>query len=323
MSNMYVSEQKLKFYVNAMKYQKYLKELQKNPEEFKKNFQKSISKKIKLLESKRTEENSKFVDKNINYYKSLKIESVEDILKNFDAEKEKYLDFLLGKAEKYQNEKNKKLQKRKIKKRSILLQEAKEIEKLNVDSQKIRENFGELLILIINKILKMPKFAGYTNAWKEDFYINAVEKSLQYVYNFDNNIVSLKTGNPSTAFNYLTQIIMNAIIAVINKEKKNSDFLKKEVENKSLNNPGVMYIRNNILDSYEEEESKLEIIIKDKNAIDDYNEIEVDEKYNVLEIKVPFTFDMDFFNKVKSKINRDDVQVRISKIRENQENETN
>lgn len=318
--NMYISEQKLKFYVNAMKYQKYLKELQENPEKFKNNFYKSIQKKIKLLEGKKTKENEEFIIKNINYYKNLKIDTVDDILEKFNKAKEEYLDFLIQRIERVK--KQSKPKKRQLNKMALLEKEAKTINNLNIDSEKIRNNFGDILILIINKILKMPKFSGYTNNWKDDFFINSVEKVLQYIYNFDDNIVSLKTGKPSTAFNYLTQIIMNAIIAVINKEKKNSDFLKKLIQDKSLATVGVNYIRNELSNEIKKDEIQKEIIANSKEEL--LNKLNDNFKnIDILTIKVTFPFDIKLFDEVKSKINdkNSDIQLRMSKISEKENDE--
>lgn len=86
--------------------------------------------------------------------------------------------------------------------------------------------FGEMCMLMIKKILTMPKFSGYT--YKDDFTSNAIEKLMSYtIKNFDPDKQSKITKENVRAFAYCTQIIMNAILQVINERKKEQDTLKQ------------------------------------------------------------------------------------------------
>lgn len=78
--------------------------------------------------------------------------------------------------------------------------------------------FGQIILLMVKHILTMPKFSGYS--YKDDFYSDAVYKILKYLYNFDHTMISEKTGRPVNAFAYISQIIHNSIIYVINTRKK-------------------------------------------------------------------------------------------------------
>lgn len=78
--------------------------------------------------------------------------------------------------------------------------------------------FGQIILLMVKHILTMPKFSGYS--YKDDFYSDAVYKILKYLYNFDHTMISKKTGRPVNAFAYISQIIHNSIIFVINTRKK-------------------------------------------------------------------------------------------------------
>lgn len=78
--------------------------------------------------------------------------------------------------------------------------------------------FGQIILLMVKHILTMPKFSGYS--YKDDFYSDAVYKILKYLYNFDHTMISEKTGHPVNAFAYISQIIHNSIIYVINTRKK-------------------------------------------------------------------------------------------------------
>lgn len=78
--------------------------------------------------------------------------------------------------------------------------------------------FGQIILLMVKHILTIPKFSGYS--YKDDFYSDAVYKILKYLYNFDHTMISEKTGRPVNAFAYISQIIHNSIIYVINTRKK-------------------------------------------------------------------------------------------------------
>ena len=340
-SNHYISEQKLRFYVNAMKYQKYLKELQENPDKFKENFNKSLKKKINLLLNKETDENKEFVQKNVEHYENLKIENVQDVLENFEIERERYLDFLFESLERnrknYDDNLRRKHSVRKFREKIDNFQkEIDLVSKLNVDSPKVREVFGDILILTVSKILKMPKFSGYTPTWKEMFFIESVERSLQYIFNFDDKMISLKTGKNVTAFNYITQIIVNSIIMVINREKKNAELIKKEIEISSVSKEGVYFTRNILSEDLRGELSKIELNSKNLDFKELKNELtdslygldkETIEKIKknksfIIKINVFNNFNIEDYNSIKTIIKSEidfffdkdiDLQLQVHK----------
>jgi len=83
------------------------------------------------------------------------------------------------------------------------------------------EDFGEIVLLMIKNILKMPNFSGYT--FKDEFYSDAVYKILRYMHNFDHTMISKRTNTPVNAFAYISQIIHNSVIYVIMKHKKEQE----------------------------------------------------------------------------------------------------
>ena len=103
--------------------------------------------------------------------------------------------------------------------------ENNEIEMLRtegIDPNYKRTKFGEMCLLLIKRILTMPKFSGYT--YKDDFISNSIEKLMMYaIKNYDPNKTSKITNEPVKAFAYLTQIIMNAIIQIINERKAENE----------------------------------------------------------------------------------------------------
>lgn len=87
------------------------------------------------------------------------------------------------------------------------------------------ERFGEIILLMIKNILKKPNFSGYT--WKEDFYSDATYRVLKYLHNFNHTKTSEKTGQTVNAFSYISQIIHNSIVYIINTNNQEIDITDK------------------------------------------------------------------------------------------------
>lgn len=90
------------------------------------------------------------------------------------------------------------------------------------------ERFGEIILLMIQKILTRPNFSGYS--YRHDFYSDAVYKVIKYLHNFDHNLTSKRTGLPVNAFAYISQYIHNSVIYIIGKHKKENDGLSAIVK---------------------------------------------------------------------------------------------
>lgn len=111
--------------------------------------------------------------------------------------------------------------KNKLKARIIELSEG-----TRIDPQSY-ERFGEIILLMIKNILKKPQFSGYT--YKDDFYSDAVYKILKYLHNFNHLLISERTGLKVNAFAYISQIIHNSILFIINTKKKAVENHKKQI----------------------------------------------------------------------------------------------
>lgn len=92
-------------------------------------------------------------------------------------------------------------------------------------SPKSHEYFGSIVILMIKKILTKPNFSGYT--WQDDFYSDACYRVFKYIHNFDHTLKSKITNQSVSCFSYISQIIHNSILAIINEKNKKD----KELEN--------------------------------------------------------------------------------------------
>lgn len=75
---------------------------------------------------------------------------------------------------------------------------------------KMTENFGRMIILLCEKVAKMPKFSRYT--YRDDMVGNAIMTITKVWESFD----SEKSNNP---FSYYTQVCINAFIQILNREK--------------------------------------------------------------------------------------------------------
>jgi len=87
------------------------------------------------------------------------------------------------------------------------------------------ERFGKVILLMISKILTKSNFSSYT--YHDEFYSDAINKILKYLHNFNHKMISERTGQPGNAFAYISQIIHNSVIYVINTKKKEYENYQK------------------------------------------------------------------------------------------------
>jgi len=131
---------------------------------------------------------------------------------------------------KYNNEMNTKKNRIKSKLLNTIIQLS---EKTEIDHDS-NERFGTIILLMIKAILTKPNFSGYT--YKTDFYSDAIYKILRYLHNFDHTLISKISGKKVNAFAYISQIIFNSIIYIINTKKKERDNIKKQIDNTIISN---------------------------------------------------------------------------------------
>lgn len=107
-----------------------------------------------------------------------------------------------------------------------------ELSELTRADQTSYERFGSIILLMIKNILKKPQFSGYT--YVDDFYSDAIYKILKYLHNFNHKMISERTGQFVNAFAYISQIIHNSIIFIINSKKKENDNIKNRIAMENL-----------------------------------------------------------------------------------------
>lgn len=112
-------------------------------------------------------------------------------------------------------------------KRNIKNKIIKWSEQTNVDD-KSYNRFGEIILLMIKKILTKPQFSGYT--YRDEFYSDAVHKILKYLHNFDHTLISEISGTEVNAFAYISQIIHNSVLFIINYKNKELKEIKKQMQ---------------------------------------------------------------------------------------------
>lgn len=178
------------------------------PEKIKHNYTSELELKSLLIRIKNSRENIGTIDNNIKINKYIKWHTAVNT-KKYDAP----------------SKRNK--TKAKLKEKIVSLSENTSIDK------KSYERFGEIILLMIKNILKKPQFSGYT--YKDDFYSDAVYKILKYLGNFNHKLISQRTGTPVNSFAYISQIIHNSILFIINSKKKENDNLKKQIAMENLN----------------------------------------------------------------------------------------
>jgi len=131
-------------------------------------------------------------------------------------------------AKKYEKPQKRNLLKAKIKLKIVQLSE-----ETSVDA-KSYERFGVIVLLMIKNILRKPQFSGYT--YKDDFYSDAIYKILKYLNNFNHKLISKITNAPVNAFAYISQIMHNSILYIINTKKKETDRLRTYITQEQIAN---------------------------------------------------------------------------------------
>lgn len=93
-----------------------------------------------------------------------------------------------------------------------------------------KDRFGEMVLLIATKLMTKSNFSGYSDNWKHDMLSYAITRVLTYCINsFENDRISIRTGNVTKAFSYITDTIKNAFIEVIKDRKEEQDFINNSI----------------------------------------------------------------------------------------------
>ena len=163
--------------------------------------------------------------------KSLAIREKNSKLNNFDTKYNNRINELVKTYVNLNNSKHPKAKplQQKLKERIVKLSEV-----TNIDRNS-HEKFGEIVLLMIKNILRKPNFSGYT--WRDDFYSYSTFRVLRYIHNFDHTKLSQRTNLPVNAFSYISQIIHNSIVFIINENNKQQNELEKisDDESRELN----------------------------------------------------------------------------------------
>ena len=125
--------------------------------------------------------------------------------------------------------KDQKITSKKTKLKEHLKSRIIQLSEITQADEKTYNDFAKCIILMIKRILTKPQFSGYS--FKDDFYSDASYKILKYIHNFDHTKKSVITGLPVNAFSYVSQIIHNSVIYIINEHKKYNSRLRDQYEN--------------------------------------------------------------------------------------------
>ena len=103
-----------------------------------------------------------------------------------------------------------------------------EIRDLSVKTYVYRDKdiFGDMIISIIDNILKRPNFSGYN--YKNEMKSLAIEHILKYTWKFDPYQKSEISKQYVSAFTYISTIAFNAFVATINKFNKENNKVKED-----------------------------------------------------------------------------------------------
>ena len=88
--------------------------------------------------------------------------------------------------------------------------------------------FGKMINTMADRILTRPQFSNYT--FKEDMKGLGIEYVLKYCWNFDAYKTSTISKQSVSAFAYISTIIFNGIIQVINSFNKDQEKMKAQIQ---------------------------------------------------------------------------------------------
>ena len=214
---------------------------------------------------------------------------------------------------------------------------------LNTESY---ERFGQIILLMISKVLTKPNFSGYT--YRDDFFSDAIHKILKYHHNFNHKMISQRSGTVVNSFAYISQIIHNSVIYIINTKKKEQINIKKQVSMEIIDhNLNIKdhehclkssYYSEEYLDSIEEVR---EIIIEDLDLIEEVSEdfdgdedstiyyplvdfideLDLDNQKTVIYYPATYRISMDEYNDLQPHLKSNLSIIRMKPIKEIEEEE--
>jgi hypothetical protein len=275
----FVSEDSLKFQLYLLKLSNQLKNIEeKTTEEIIEKWTYDTQKKINRFTAEAQKPQYKNDDiakdafaANIIYLKNLPAPTTKEYVQGiFEIKRAEYIDSLMKRINENATAT--------LKQDEELLEYAKAVQ---LTSNISKEKFGQMLLLMIKNIATMPSFSGYSDNWKTDFFSNAIEKTLLYLDNFDEELLSKRSGDKSKAFAYVTQICFNAFVNIINIRKKEDTFLKDTISLETANLDGMKkYSKGQqediLLESKIEEETITSVYTKTIKKIEDLNQAIID-----------------------------------------------
>lgn len=200
-----------------------------------------------------------------NYRKLQKDESL------FDDYYIEELEKLRDEAVEYELSKEKGLQKIKRETRN-------KIRDLSVKTYVYRDPnlFGKMIDTMADRILTRPQFSNYT--FKHEMKGLGIEYVLKYSLNFDPYKTSKISGQSVSAFAYISTIIFNGIIQVINSFNKEQEKMKAQIQERQK-----MYHRDPCISTYlpEYEDIQYDEIYIDDAALNDKTLIRIMKKYTI------------------------------------------
>jgi len=267
----FVNENDIMFELYHMKFSNQLKQLDRlSTEEIKDKWAYDTNKKINRFKNDLTKkENSSEIAQtalkhNIKYLENLPAPiSEEDIKNNFNKVLKDYEDSVYKRLQDQDNPAFT------IKKLQDTITYIDKLKVQGLQRNPNKERFGTMLLLMIKNLATMPSFSGYSENWATDFYSNAVEKVILYLDNFDENLLSKRSGGKSKAFAYVTQICFNAFVNIINIRKKEDEFLKQTISYETHNFDGVQDLTTRIKEN-------------DYNPSDSEDDIEVSKVFEII-----------------------------------------
>lgn len=171
--------------------------------------------------------------------------------------------------------------------------------------------FGEMILMLINNILKRPNFSGYS--YKNEMKSLAIEHILKYTWRFAPYKQSKISGQYVSAFTYISTICFNAFVATINNQNKEikkskADFMEtQKFKYSSIRSSKVVPECSSI-------DKNVKIINIKNKLIDEIKKISLDSKDILVQYPEDYKIDMEEYKEITEYSDSNNINLSLERI---------
>lgn len=171
--------------------------------------------------------------------------------------------------------------------------------------------FGEMILTLINNILKRPNFSGYS--YKNEMKSLAIEHILKYTWRFAPYKQSKISGQYVSAFTYISTICFNAFVATINSQNKEikkskEDFMETQKFKYSSIKSSKLVPECSVVDK------NVKIVNIKNKLIDEIKKIPLDSKDILVQYPENYKINMDEYKEITGYSDNNNINLSLERI---------